>query len=384
MPRIEPGSRIVWRLVWCPAVLAGLSCAPVAVETPSRASQPPAAGPEARALRQESDKGVGEIILQDFNGGSVPVNRAGETYPSQYRGSGTAGVRLDPGDAVKGNSLRFDVTSGGFYAQFNPYGQSDRGFARDYSTAAARWRFNTYNRLSLWVQRPATSSALRTNGSQNVQVGTFVKRVADADRSSDEAGGGHYYHLLNLPNSGCWSRVILNMHPDHQRGNSGGVDPGVLAHPTGETRYNYFDALTRFYIDDSSSTRAGTYRIDEVRFYQETARENDAQVFSMTGTYDPVRGRLIVTWNRPKDENDTKHEVRYSFTDVHRTGWQAATPAPRGLITPPGWQGYNGMVYDTTALPLAGHPVVYIAVKPQNSDLFSQIAVPLAEGGHRR
>ena len=35
------------------------------------------------------------------------------------------------------------------------------------------------------------------------------------------------------------------------------------------------------------------------------------------------------------------------------------------------------MVYDTTALPLAGHSVVYIAIKPQNSNLFSQIAVRL-------
>ena len=84
-----------------------------------------------------------------------------------------------------------------------------------------------------------------------------------------------------------------------------------------------------------------------------------------------------MTWERFKDDNTINHEVRYSFSDIHQIGWDAATPAPNGTITPPGWQGYNGMFYDTTALPLAGHSVVYIAIKPQNSNLFTQIAVRL-------
>jgi hypothetical protein len=86
-----------------------------------------------------------------------------------------------------------------------------------------------------------------------------------------------------------------------------------------------------------------------------------------------------VTWNRAKDENDIKHEVRYAFSDIHQIDWNAAKPALRGIITPPGWQGYNGMVYDTTALPLAGRSVVYIAIKPKNSRLFSPIAIPLLQ-----
>ena len=35
------------------------------------------------------------------------------------------------------------------------------------------------------------------------------------------------------------------------------------------------------------------------------------------------------------------------------------------------------MVYDSRALPLTGQPVLYLAIKPQNSDIFSQIAIPL-------
>jgi hypothetical protein len=72
-----------------------------------------------------------------------------------------------------------------------------------------------------------------------------------------------------------------------------------------------------------------------------------------------------------------RHEVRYAFDDIHRLGWNEAKPAPNGTITPPGLGGYNGMIYDTTDLPLTSWKVVYIAVKPENSTLFSQIAMPL-------
>jgi len=76
-------------------------------------------------------------------------------------------------------------------------------------------------------------------------------------------------------------------------------------------------------------------------------------------------------------EDGVLDEVRYSFTDIHASGWSSATATPNGVVAPPGSGGYNGMVYDSTALPLAGHSVVYIAIKPQNSTLFTQVAVPL-------
>jgi hypothetical protein len=231
--------------------------------------------------------------------------------------------------------------------------------------------------MSFWIKRPTTAAPLVPDGKANANVGTYVKRVTNADRRSDETGGGHYYHMLNLPNTGQWTRVILNMHPDHRRGDSGGVDPGFLPHPTGEPKFNYFDTLTRFYIQCDAAP--GTYLIDDIEFYQETFRENDTQAFSLTGTFDPAKKGVIVTWNRAKDENTINHEVRYAFDDIHRIGWKSAIPAPRGVIKPPGWQGYNGMVYATRALPLAGHAVVYVAIKPQNSKLFSQITIPLVE-----
>ena len=382
MAQIKPGFWILLCLAWPPAILTGLGCVLVGVDAPVQAAAPPNGGVVAPPLRREVARTITAMVLQNFDGTTVPLNKGGDTYPSIYTGVGSTGtVSINTNDAAEGKSLQANVTTSGLYLQFNPYDGVGRGFARDYAVAPAAWQFNTYNRMSFWIKRPTTASPLITNGSHGTHVGTYVKQVTNADPRSDETGGGHYYHSINLPNDGQWTQVILNMHPDHRRGDSGGVDPGILRHPTGEPQFNYFDTLTRFYIDDTTIPRTGTYRIDNIQFYREPYAENDAQVSSLTETYDPTKNEVIVTWNRLKDENNIKHEVRYAFSDIHQLGWSTATPAPNGLITPPGWQGYNGMVYDTTALPLAGHSVVYIAIKPQNSDLFSQIAIPLRRGG---
>ena len=58
--------------------------------------------------------------------------------------------------------------------------------------------------------RPAP---LETTGRGNANVGWYVKQITNADYTSDETGGNHYYHGLNLPNNGQWTHVILNMHP---------------------------------------------------------------------------------------------------------------------------------------------------------------------------
>jgi len=331
------------------------------------------------------------LVLQSFDGLLPPVNGDGDGYPNEfyyptYGEGGSATVSIDSADAVSGTSLKMQLTSGKIYAQFNPYNYAGnpaypslRGFARDYAQGRADWQFNTYDRMSFWVKLPTTDTSYRTDGGSGIEFGTYVKNVSNPDPYSDETGGGHYYHLLNLPALGAWTHVILNMHPDHVRG-GGVVDPGVLAYPTGEAQYNYFDALTRFYLQEpyvAPTAYPADYRIDDIQFYKQPAQENDEQVYSLTGTYQASANRLVLTWNRDIPEDTVRHEVRYAFSDIHAIGWDAATPAPNGIIAPPGSGGYNNMRYDTTALPLAGHSIVYIAIKPQNSNLFTEIAVPL-------
>ena len=238
-----------------------------------------------------------EMKFQDFNGTTVLRNGDGDTYPMIDSGT----VSLDPSDSISGNSLRVNLTNPAadhdIQIQFNPYNyagtpgfpQAERAFARDYSANPAAWQFNTYNRFSFWFQRPTSVSPLDPGGNfYDVQIGTYVKQVTNADSRSDEIGGNHYYHLIGVPNfgAGTWTHVILNMHPDHVR--SENRDPGFVQYPTAvggpnggddpPSTYNYFDTLTRFYIDDLTAASPCTFRVDDFTFYKEPDQENDQQV----------------------------------------------------------------------------------------------------------
>jgi hypothetical protein len=237
--------------------------------------------------------------------------------------------------------------------------------------------------MRFWIKVPTSGAPLQRDGRPNFHVGTYVKRVTDADGNSDETGGDHYYHHLNLAPTGTWTQVILNMHPDHRRNDDGSNEQGIRAHPTGESQYNYFDTLTRFYVTSITgvpATLPASFLLDEFEFYQEPHPENDQQIYSLTGTYVAATNRIIVSWNRNKNDNTINHEIRYAFSSIHEIGWNAATPAPNGLARPLGDGGYNNMIYESTGLPLAGRSLVYIAIKPQNSSVFSQIAIPLNLG----
>jgi hypothetical protein len=345
----------------------------------------------------EGEKAYGQsMMLENFDQSVPPVNKEGSGYPSAYSGVGAASVSINTSDAVSGNSLRLRITSGGLQAQFNPYNGTSREFARTYAGCGwppacgnpSSWQLNTYNRMRLWVKLPPQVPGHETNGSNNMNMGTYVKAVTNASASSDESGGNHYYHNMNIPNLGTWVQYIINAHPDHVRGAPGAEEEGVRLYPTtapygsGDppNTYNYFDTLTRFYvqINNSPSSYPADVGLDQIEFYREPHVENDQQIYSIASTYIPGSNRVIITWSRDKNENSINHEVRYAFSDIHALGWANATPAPNGVIVPPGWQGYNGMVYDTTALPVVGKSHVYMAIKPQNSNLFSQIVMPLS------
>ncbi len=372
------------------ALIAAIVVVSTAMVVETRAGDPPA-----------------QMTLKSFDGPTVPVNNAGDEYPrylyGEYQGVLQGGIfesSINTNDAISGSSLQMDLTEGWLYAQFNAHNaDGTRGFAREYAADPEAWQFNTYNRMRFWMKVPVNSTPHQTDGRWNFNVGTYVKYVTEPNWYDDEAGGGHYYHHINLPAFGQWVQVVLNMHPNHQRGAQGYEDPGYLPHPTyhqvNDKRdeyvyedYNYFDALTRFYLadfDEAEQELPRTYLLDEIEFYREPYEENDEQVYSITAAYEPSTNRLIVTWNRHKDENDIAHEVRYAFSNIHelKAGWDGALEVPdgKGLIAPPGWQGYNAMVFDADDLPLVGRDTVYIAIKPANSTLFSQIAVPISSPG---
>lgn len=316
-------------------------------------------------------------VLADFESGQIPKNNAGNAYISQYLGDkGEASLAVVRGSRDSGSLLRATLLKGTLYLQFNAHNANGtRGFAREYVADPKSWRFNTYNRFRFLMRKPIGSDPLRTGGQANMQFGTYVKRVKDSDKYDDETGGGHWYHRANLPNTGEWTRVIINMHPSHRRSAQGGFEHGNQNHPTGESAYNYFDALTRFYIDLEKEFDGVPleYDFDGFEFYQERRPEADEQVYTLTATRGLGGKGIIVTWCRHKDENAVRHEVRWSKRDIHEIGWNAAERAPGGMVAPEGPQGYNGMTYSTTAIDEPGP--FFVAVKPENSKLFSQIEI---------
>lgn len=335
----------------------------------------------------------------DFEGSAIATNgtyvadtKTINTYPTLYNFDGTTmgTLSLDKNDFVSGmQSLKMEIPT---YMQlgFNSYNYdglksgvlSPRGFTREYADNPSGWKFNTYNRLVFWIKSPLNGPTVDSAGGNfyDWQIGTYVKMVTNPDLLSDETGGFHGYHMPGIPPTNTWTKVVLNTHPDHSRGVNGNLEEGNQLHPTGEPDYNYFDCLSRFYIDETESHNTPrTYHIDGFTFVQETNPENDDQVYSICVTYVPSDKKFILTWKHNKNE-DVKHEVRYATSDIHQIGWDAATPAPNGIITPPGGKGgYNGMFYHQSIPVTSG--TIYFAIKPQNSQLFSQISYPLSVTG---
>ncbi len=336
----------------------------------------------------------GRALLDDFESGSIRIVQPGQSQQqfkllwNQYPSDPDEGP--DPGSASISSttvhdgtkSLKITVTGGNIYMSFYPNDGSKWHRMREYILPASDWRTDTFNRMRFWVKVPSTFIAATTPGLDNIQFGTYIEG-ATGDGSSAEVGGDHYYHYLNIPYTGEWHQVIIDTHPSHRRNDPGDLENGNLLYPTGQAGYNYFDGLTRFYFDAQGAMTSvpADFYFDGFELYKETNPENVDQIYSLNGVYIPSSNKVRVGWNRNKNENSVKHEVRYSFDDVFRTGWQNAIAAPGGLITPPGFGGYNLMSWETTAINVTGKKIIYIAIKPQNSTLFRQIAIPLTSTG---
>src|SRR5579872_5796747 len=102
------------------------------------------------------------------------------------------------------------------------------------------WPLNQMNRLRFWIKLPPGYTGAFPD--HNFEFGTYIRDLVTAD-SLAESSNQHYYHFLDLRSTGEWEQVIIDTHPDHQRGTSGGIE--VADSPqTPVPGYNYFDMLT--------------------------------------------------------------------------------------------------------------------------------------------
>ena len=331
------------------------------------------------------------LKLDDFEGASIRVVQPGQTDPrirylwGQFSPNGTWDFTTE--DKHDGSKSLKSIYTGGTNWQFQFYPNTGEvvnhyQYAKYFVTGS--WANNTYNRLKFWIKVPAGVTQAK-GGDNNFQFGTYT-RCSTCDVTSAESDGGHWYHHFDLAYTGAWEQMIIDFHPSHKRTSLSNSEEGVQQYPTGESGLNYFDLLTRFYLDFPYLTLPNPSNIylDGFEFYTESNTENEDQVYSVHAVYVPSTNTVKVGWLRNKNEDSIKHDVKYSFSDIHQIGWNAATPAPSGTdITPPGSAGYNGMYYTTAAINVAGHSTLYIGIKPQNTALFKQIAIPITEGAQQ-
>lgn len=333
------------------------------------------------------------VILDGFEGPEVRIVRPSKIDNpklsrlwNQYEGDftegpdpGTVSLTSSPKNVLFGKqSLKVNVTDGNVYLQLYTY-EDDYAWhnMREYLTDG-QWTFDKYNRMRFWMKLPPGISNVG-GGENNFKVGTYL-RASNGDKGSAESGGGHFYHTYDIASTGgVWQQVIVDMHPNHERGQPGDKEHNYIPYRTGEAGYNYFDAMTRFYVevDGKTGIYPSEFYFDGFEFYHDPNDENLQQVYGVTGAYIPESNLLLIQWSRDKNEGTIKHEVRYAFSSVHSIGWDNALVAPSGMITPPNKFAYNGMGYKTTNINLDGKNSVFIAIKPENSSKFREIEIPM-------
>jgi len=343
----------------------------------------------------------GAVVLDDFENGNRVLN---PTFQPPYRDFWyhTVGCNNDPsqptcngvlsiaeGIAHDGSrSLRDSITQNNAYwsNRFYPENAANNGWGllKNFLVSGT-WKNDTFNRMRFWIKAPGAQLVEEPPHYYNMNVGTFYRGktmgdgfVANSNGGAEGGGGGHQYHYYNVPATDVWYQIIVDTHPSHLRGLPGATEYGDRPYPTNEPGWNYFDGMTRFYVDFSSKplkSFPGDFYMDTVEFFTDHPAANVAQVYSLGGMYDPRNNRLRIGWQHPKNDGVTCHEVRYAFADVFSIGWAAATPAPSGRVCPYD-TAYAGMVYDTKLIPAAG-PSVFLAIKPEGATGFNQIAIPL-------
>jgi hypothetical protein len=245
------------------------------------------------------------------------------------------------------------------------------------------YKFNHYNRLSFWTKTTNTTKMGLNATHKNFDFGTY-NRSKTTSRSQFEDNNHHYYHYYNLPHYGVWHKIVVDWHPSHQRGLSGNQEHGEKEFVTGEAGINYFDSMTRFYLDMNSQEFLTESDLPKEIYYDHFLVYRDDkeivdETYSMHGCYVANSNLIHVGWSRLKTGGQLEYLVRHAFESVHDIGWDNATPSPEGAIQHEGG-AYNTMYYETDQINVGSNSRIFIAVKPALSDHFREFEVRLDIG----
>ena len=325
-------------------------------------------------------------VLEDFESGmrvgdgNLWVQYTGEGDNGSVSISAAAEYPLAPAGS---NGLRDNVTSaprGGMYLEFHNNNGGGWDYARTKILSGGPWVLNTANHMRFRA-RMASTIPSAYDFTHNIELGTYVRSTG----SDPTQQGDHYYHFYNLPyHNGCWYTVTMDWHPQHQVGANSNTEWGELQFPVGGATNNYFDSMTRFYFDTTweGAGGIGNYDFDDFVFYREpSALENRNDQSNVAGCYDPVAGRTFVSWERRKDVANQQFEVKYAFSSIYASGWNAATTAPVSPVTSGPDAVYAGVLYNTTSINVGVNASLFVAMRPVGATTFRQIEIPLAAGG---
>lgn len=292
--------------------------------------------------------------------------------------------------------------------------QSQAARTRGDAGTSNGWIKNYYDRLRFWIKLPVEFGETSYPSYQNLDIGAYVRATWAPDTEQEE-GGWHYYHKLNVAQTGQWQQVILDgqvqtirqagPHQDVTPLGSGTVTKAAWdiqeasADPIADTAFdgnnweagvNYFDQLTGLYIDsglyveDDGANIAYpiSVLIDEMEFYKEPYEECAPElVCSMTCGYNPVGNRLHAQWrSNPFDGSRFTHEAVYSFSDIHANGWASGTSI--ALEGSGAWASNNDYRLEATGITMGANDVVYVAIRPVGTTLFRQLSVPITQAGY--
>jgi len=323
------------------------------------------------------------VVLDDFENGMRVVGGINNLW-IPYTGEGGIGITsIATGAAHDGSDgLQEILTAGTAYMHFFAYDGIAWKFAHE-MLSSGTWTTNKFNRMSFWVKHPATMKEENFTNGKNIELGTYT-RCQSCDRTTQNAGGTHYYHYYNvLPN--VWTYVIVDNHPQHSVGGPS-TDPGIVTSPTSDgPTWNYFDSLTRWYWNApyiAPTSYPATFQWDSVQFYVDpNPGEDVAHIASMEASYNPATNKLHIGFVRNASQDntsDTTYTARYAFADIWALGFNNALPM--GSVGPDGLGDYVNKKIESTTLNLSGHSMVFIAVQKQGRTDFRQIAIPISPG----
>lgn len=261
------------------------------------------------------------------------------------------------------------------------------------------WELGRINRARSWFKAPPEMSNRNTDGSEkdtgqsdSLHFATFLRSAA-TPTTSNESDNAHFYHYYNIKYEGnMWHQILVDSHPNHQRGTSGDFEEGIIddTFAAVEPGQNYFDAMVYFYFDhkNTDTTYPASFNLDGIEFYEDPNNEDITNIYNLFAVYNDISGEIVVGWNREKDAPSTTFDLKQADSSFFAAGGfdSIGTAMPNGTAINNGRglnpDGYNRVDY-REVVDVSGKDFIYVAIKANvEATRFREIRIPVTANGY--